>query len=192
MNPRWVQRRGSQRARREARRLLAPLYCDECGMCEGGLVAPVMADPSMRIVEAVVDSGAEESVAPPGIFPEAVEPSLMSRAGKGYRAANGSALPNLGQLVAHFQEAEGRAGGIPVQVAKVERPLISVSRLAAVGCKVSFQGDAGEILHVSSGRRLPLFRRSGVYALEMRVRSERGGSRGRRQPATSAFPRQGQ
>ena len=46
----------------------------------------------------------------------------MSRAGRSYRAANGSPIPNLEQLVAHFRDAEGRACGIPFQVAAVERP----------------------------------------------------------------------
>ena len=81
--------------------------------------------------------------------------------------------------------------GLPFPVAEVDRPLISVSRLAAAGCKVTFLEDRGEILHVASGKRLPLVRREGVYVLELRVRSGGGGPPGRRQPATAPFQRQG-
>ena len=55
-----------------------------------------------RLVEAVVDSGAEESVIGPGIFPGEVVPSAMSKSGRRYRAANGARIPNLGQLDVFF------------------------------------------------------------------------------------------
>ena len=74
----------------------------------------------------------------------------MSRAGRNYRAANGP-LPNLGQMIARAEDEDGRACGIPLQVASVERPLISVSRMAATGCRVSFQENSGEIRRVASG-----------------------------------------
>ena len=57
--------------------------------------------------------------------------------------------------------------GIPFQVALVERPLLSVARMAEAGCTVSFGNRSGEIVHAASGRTLPLIRRNGVYALEL-------------------------
>ena len=155
-------------------------------------MAPVTGKPEAKVIEAVVDSGAEDSVTPPGVFEGAVVPSPMSREGRRYRAANGSPIPNLGQAIAFFYDAEGRRCGIPFQVAEVERPLLSVSRLAAAGCKVSFQADRGEIVHEQSGRRLPLVRRHGVYVLELRVSSKPGGLPGRPRPVSAPFPRQGQ
>ena len=89
----------------------------------------------------------------------------MSRAGRAYPAANGSPILNLGQMVAYFQDVEGRKCGIPFQVAAVNRPLNSVSRLAAAGCRVSFHENGGEILQVDSGRRLPLVRRDRATSL---------------------------
>ena len=115
----------------------------------------------------------------------------MSRAGRNYRAANGSPIPNLGQTVAHFKDGDGRACGIPFQVAAVERPLISVSRMAQAGCRVSFQEHEGEIVHTASGRRLPLVRRNGVYILQLRVGSAAGGAPGQPRLASAPFPRQG-
>ena len=48
-----------------------------------------------RLVEAVVDSGAEESLAPPSVFPGKDVPSERPRAGGRYRAANGTQIPSL-------------------------------------------------------------------------------------------------
>ena len=58
-------------------------------------------------ITAVVDSGAEETVAPPGLLPGRVEESPMQRAGGRYRVASGSRPPNLGQQVASFRTPEG-------------------------------------------------------------------------------------
>ena len=65
------------------------------------------------LVEAVVDSGAEESVAPPGFFATAVVPSPMSRAGGKYRAANGSRIRNVGQQKVAFTTSEGHRCNMP-------------------------------------------------------------------------------
>ena len=127
-----------------------------------------------RSITAVVDSGAEETVAPPGMFPGRVEESPMQRAGGRYRAANGSRLPNLGQQVAAFRTSEGLNRSLRFQIAGVERPLISVAQLARTGHRVEFGADEGHIVHVPSGQRLRLQRAGGVYLLRMLVRDDRG------------------
>ena len=134
----------------------------------GPLVAPATLPPT-RIVEATVDSGAEDSVTPPALFSSEVVPSPMSKAGRRYRVANGACIPNLVQTVVHFSDEAGWFCGLPFQVAAVERPLIGVSRLAAAGHEVRFSGESGSILHVATGRPLPLTRKGGVYVLEMRL-----------------------
>ena len=132
-----------------------------------------------KTVTAVVDSGAEETVAPPGLLPGRVEESPMQRAGGRYRAANGSRLPNLGQQVAAFRTTEGLARSLRFQIAGVERPLISVAQLARTGHRVEFGADDGHIVHVPTGQRLKLERDGGVYLLRMMVREPgTGGSAG--------------
>ena len=123
-----------------------------------------------RSITAVVDSGAEETVAPPGLFPGQVEESPMQRAGGRYRAANGSRLPNLGQQLAAFRTPEGRACSLRFQIAGVEHPLISVAQLARTGHRVEFGAEDGHIVHVPSGQRVRLQRDGGVYILRMLVR----------------------
>ena len=135
-----------------------------------------------RAVTAVVDSGAEETVAPPGLFPGRVEVSPMQAAGGRYRAANGARIPNLGQLMAPFVTSEGRSCSLRFQVAGVERPLVSVSQLGRTGHRVEFHATGGAITHLQTGRRIQLQRSGGVYLLKMKVRDSRGAEGSRSGP----------
>ncbi len=121
------------------------------------------------MIEVVVDSGAVQSVAPPGLFPGAVEPSAMSQAGRAYRAANGSRIRNLGQVRVPFVSTEGRKCNFPFQVAEVEHALLSVGHLAAAGNRVELHDKGGTIAHLVTGKTMSLVRRGGVYALRLRV-----------------------
>jgi hypothetical protein len=120
-----------------------------------------------RIVEAVVDSGAVHSVAPPGAFPGRTRPSPWSRAGRGYRAANGTGIKNLGVVGVAFATAEGHKCAIPFQVAEVEQPLLSVAHLTSAGNRVELGHTEGRIVNLTTGRSIALERRGGVYILRM-------------------------
>jgi hypothetical protein len=120
-----------------------------------------------RVVEAIVDSGAVHSVTPPGLFPGAMVPSPWSLAGRGYRAANGSAIANLGQVAVRFRTAEGDRCAIPFQVAEVDQPLLSVAHLAAAGNRVELDHTKGRVVNLATGRSIALERRGGVYIMRM-------------------------
>jgi hypothetical protein len=120
-----------------------------------------------RVVEAVVDSGAVHSVAPPGAFPGRTRPSPWSRAGRGYRAANGSGIKNLGVVGVPFATTEGHKCSIPFQVAEVEQPLLSVAHLTSAGNRVELGHTEGRIVNNATGRSIALERRGGVYILRM-------------------------
>ena len=128
-----------------------------------------------RYVAAVVDSGAEEAVAPPGLLPGRVVESPMQRSGgrSRARAANGSRIPNLGQQDVSVKTPEGHGCSLRFQVADVERPLISVSQMSKTGRKVEFESAQGLIIHKQSGKRIRLQRVGGVYLLRMKVRDDR-------------------
>ena len=130
-------------------------------------VAKETARPGYKLVEAVLDSGAEESVSPPRFFPGPVVPSAMSKAGGSYRVANGQRVPNIGQQAVHFQTDEGLPAGMMFQTAEIERPLISASQLAASGNNVVFNKAGGTIVHEQSGRRTLFHKRGGIYVLRM-------------------------
>jgi hypothetical protein len=122
-----------------------------------------------RIVEAVVDSGAVHCVTPPGLFPGKVSPSPWSLAGRGYRAANGTSIKNLGQVAVPFSTTEGHKCRIPFQVAEVEQPLLSVAHLASAGNLVQLGATDGTVVNLSTGRTIKLERRGGVYIMRMFV-----------------------
>ena len=126
------------------------------------------------VVEAVVDSGAEESVAPPGVFPGVVRPSPMSRDGRGYRAANGTRIKNLGQMDVPFSSVDGHRCGMPFQIAEVERPLIAASQLAAAGNRVEFEKDGSRIVNKVTGKVIQLVRKGGVYVMNMHITGASG------------------
>jgi hypothetical protein len=120
-----------------------------------------------RVIEAIVDSGAVHSVTPPGLFPGPTVPSPWSVAGRGYRAANGSAIANLGQVAVRFCTAEGDRCAIPFQVAEVDQPLLSVAHLAAAGNRVELSSTKGRVVNEATGRSIALERRGGVYIMRM-------------------------
>ena len=135
-------------------------------------VAKEPAYPGYRLVEAVLDSGAEESVAPPRFFPGPIAPSQMSQAGGSYRVANGQRVPNVGQQKVQFTLDDGQPANILFQIAEIERPLISASALAANGNSVVFNHKGGAIIHDKTGRRTELHKRGGIYVLHMWVRED--------------------
>jgi hypothetical protein len=122
-----------------------------------------------RVVEAIVDSGAVHSVTPPGLFPGPTVPSPWSRAGRGYRAANGTGIRNLGQVTVKFATATGDRCSIPFQVAEVEQPLLSVAHLAAAGNRVELGNINGRVVNTTTGRAIALEKRGGVYIMKMHI-----------------------
>ena len=134
--------------------------------------------PGYMLVEAVVDSGAEQSVAPPGFFPGEMRPSAMSKSGRAYRAANGTRIKNLGEMVVLFSTEGGHKCKMPMQIAEVERPLIAASQLGAAGNKVELEEHDGSITHKQSGRKIPLQRKGGVYIMRMYIRIPEAGASG--------------
>jgi hypothetical protein len=140
----------------------------------GGLLATIGVGeaplrPGEKVIDVVVDSGAVASVAPKGLFPGALESSIMSRAGRTYRAANGSPIRNFGQVRVPFVSAEGHKCSFPFQVAEVEHALLSVGHLAEAGNRVELGAKGGRIVNIATGRAMALTRRGGVYVLRLRV-----------------------
>ena len=77
-----------------------------------------------RYVAAVVDRGAEETVAPSGLLPGRDVESPTQRVGGRCRAAIGSRRPNLGQQGVSFKTPEGHGRSLRFQVVDGRRPLI--------------------------------------------------------------------
>ena len=161
-------RKAAKRREKAARRAACTLNLLE-KQASGPMLAPVSPQ-SAKVLQAVVDSGAEDTVFPPSaVPPDAVEPSVMSKKGLKYTAANGAAIANLGQLMLRFAASNGSICAMPAQVAEVQKPLVSVSRLAEAGNDVIFGEAGGVIRHRASGRELPLRKSGNVYYLDMQL-----------------------
>ena len=110
-------------------------------------------------------------------------PSLWSKTGRGYRAANGTGIKNLGQVQVKFSTAEGDKCNIPFQVAEVEQPLLSVAHLTSAGNLVQLGHTEGTVVNLSTGRSIALERRGGVYIMKMFIADEAAPAPFRRQGA---------
>ena len=138
-------------------------------------------------VEAIVDSGAVNSVTPKGLFKAELKPSPMSRAGKRYRGPDGSPIPNLGQQDIAFVTDDGQRCGLTMQVADVERPLIAVSHLSEAGNDVMLGKRGGKIVNLKTGQTTNIERKGNLYVLKMLLPAEHVKAKDN----ASVFPRPG-
>ena len=128
-------------------------------------------------IECVVDSGAIHSVAKRGTFPGKIYPSAMSKLKKGYKCASNKRIPNEGEVEVKFVTNEGHKCGMKIQVANVERPLISTADLTAAGNTVALQETGGHILNNKTKRRIALVKKGNFYIFRMWVPNGRGFTR---------------
>ena len=120
-------------------------------------------------VEALMDSGAGECVCGPQHFGSVRTRADASRdsAGVEYVCADGGRIPKLGEKSINGLSEEGQKLAINFQVTSVDRPLIAVSRLTAVGHDVWFGKDYGVITHGVTGKHTTFLKKNGVYVLKV-------------------------
>jgi hypothetical protein len=118
-----------------------------------------------------VDSGAVDSVAPPGIA-EAFNTmkTRMSEAGIGFVAANGSRIANFGEKQVAGWTDEGDPVAMRITVADVNKVLGSVHRMNLGGNKVVLDGDRS-YMEGKSGRRTRIHYKDGQFVMYLWVPS---------------------
>ena len=127
-------------------------------------------DPHGDFIDFTVDSGAADTVANREIAPNTpVVPSHGSRNGVKYVAAAGKVISNEGEKHVQTETAEGHLCGIKIQVAQVNKALLSVSKICDVGHEVIFTKDGGRIVHQVTGQVVHFRRVDGVYRLRVKV-----------------------
>ena len=122
-------------------------------------------------VEAAVDSGAADCVAPPelaGDYP--ITESEGQKSGLSYVAATGERLANEGQKTIAVRTEGGMDTAMTFQMAAVNRPLCSVSRICERGNRVIFGEKGGMIKNLRTGREIHFKRKNNVYTLEFWVK----------------------
>ena len=128
-----------------------------------------------------MDSGASDTVADPDDLPEAkVEPTEMSRAGRGWNGAGNEHIPSLGKLVAHTVLESGAQARTAAHATKVRRPLMAISGVAREGHGTWMDGedrpsgiipvDAPELKQIRELvkkclKRVDIYQRGGVYKM---------------------------
>ena len=134
-------------------------------------VANVNMNSGWEKLELTVDSGAAETICPAKeVMSVATTPGAKFIQGVRYTCANGKKLPNLGEkkMVMCTDESNVQHK-ITMQVADVNRALMSVSKAVDAGNKVVF--DDGWSYIEDKSYRTTIQRRGGLYVLESWVKA---------------------
>ena len=94
------------------------------------------------------------SVGPKGaasMFP--INPTEASKAGRGFTAANGTAIKNYGERVIRGVEEGGINVKLPIQVADVQKILVSVDQMNEMGNQVVLNGTNSYIENTKTKQR---------------------------------------
>jgi hypothetical protein len=130
-----------------------------------------------RRVTATVDSASADHVSPEEEFKGfKMEPSEGSKQGKGYVAANGQKVPNLGQKRTEVMTDDGKKLSVTWQITKVTKPLLSVDRLVEGGNEVSLTRSFPYIKS-KDGWLTPLRRKNRMFEVDLWVKDDEGFSR---------------
>ena len=114
-----------------------------------------------------VDSGAADHVIPFGwIKCVEVLDSIGSRIGVTYVAASGTRIPNQGEQRVPFMTREGSWMEMIFQVAKINKPLLSVSKLIDGDIRVVFDKEGSYLFNKITGDIVRIKRERGVFVLE--------------------------
>ena len=165
---------------------------DEDGIPAMALFSPdpevnhIKPEPKWVKLEAVVDSGAAESVAPERMAPWVPKrESEGSRRGQTYLSASGDKLPNMGEKQFDMMPPEGSWAQATFQMAEVTRPLCSVSKICDKGNRVVFELGGGYVENIQTGTGTSFLRQNNVYVMEMYVQDPSSAAAGQ------GFGRQG-
>ena len=156
---------------------LGGIHCLNEKKKEEHVMAMNMQDKKYHYKEVLIDSGACESVAPPGEFPDyEIAESQGQRDGIAYVSASGKDIPNEGQKVIPARTEDKTSCIFTFQMAKVTRPILAVSRICQQGNEVEFSqdGKGGVIRHVSSRKEIPFIKKNGVYVLRLWIPKVQG------------------
>ena len=119
-----------------------------------------------KAISILIDSGASDSVAPPGTFPDVKTlETNASKAGVQYTAAGGHKIDNLGMQRPYIFLQDGSKHIMSFQVAGVSKALGAVSRLVGAGNRVVFDdpNTVGSFIENKvTGKKTPLRQHNGV------------------------------
>jgi hypothetical protein len=153
-------------------------YFEQVNVAESSLKVPQgMHEFFMELFEVALDSGSGEHVVDGSTVPAyKVEESPGSRAGQHFITANNAKIRNQGQVVLKLRNGPPtRKGGHTIrstfQVARVSRPLWSVSKICDEGFEVRFTKTHATII-TPQGREICRFeRKGGLYVAQLHLKN---------------------
>jgi hypothetical protein len=101
-----------------------------------------------------------------------VTASLGSMRGLHYVSASGNRLPNKGEQKVKFLTRDGIWATLLFQVAGINKPLVSVSRLIDEGWRVVFDDEGSYLMHKKSKKMIHIDRTKGVFTVDAYVEPE--------------------
>ena len=121
-----------------------------------------MSIPGRVKITAIVDAGAEESVAPPSIASAPTRPSKGSTQGQTFCAADGGVMPNMGEkALVVTPEFSNKDYQMVYQITDVTKPLLSVAKMTDNNLDILFIKDGGYVIDAQSGESEAWFPRQG-------------------------------
>ena len=125
-------------------------------------------------IEMAVDSGATETVVAEDMLKSVeTQEGKASKMGVQYEVADGNPIPNLGEK--HFIAVAngGETRKMRAQVCDVNKALLSVKWIVQAGNKVVFDEEQSYIEDKTTGERMVLEDRGGMYMLKLWVKTTR-------------------
>ena len=120
-------------------------------------------------IATVLDSGACKHVAPRGIFSLDVSPTTKSKEGHAYYGPSGDPIPNMGEQKIKAQSEHGLPMNIDFDIAKITRPLMSVSEMVKKHYRVVFDDDGSYIENKRTGEWVDVRQEGSLYYLDLWV-----------------------
>ena len=118
-------------------------------------------------IATVLDSGACRHVTPNGVFSLTIQSSERSAQGHNYYGPAGDPIKNLGQQLVKGASESGQQLNIAFDVAKITRPLASVSEIVSKDYRVVFDSDGSFLQHKKTGKWIPVRQEGSLYYLDL-------------------------
>ena len=130
-----------------------------------------VADTEWEEIDMIVDSGASDTVIGQDMIPS-VPITESQKKGTQYECANGDRIYNLGQKKFVGVTEENAKRELTAQVTNVNKSLLSVSKVTSGGSRVVFDKSGSYIEDKTTGRRVHLTERNGMYMLKLWVKKD--------------------
>ena len=125
-----------------------------------------------ELLPCTLDSGAIDWVTPKSTATKhTIKESRLSKAGMGYKAANGTSIKNYGQTEIRSLNENWQSVGVIMQVADVKKTLAAAIKICQAGNRIVLDVEEGQsfIQNKGSGEKTPVHIRNGEFQFDLWV-----------------------